>query len=351
MQYLRQSTATQAVLIGPFIDDTDGKTAETGLTIANTDIRLSANGGNMFAKTSGGGTHDEIGYYTITLDATDTATVGKLQLAVHPAGALPVYHEFQVLDEGAYDALFATAATILTSADVGLMYESTIATLTAATQWDMTAAFATDSVGIGSLVTVVDQGNAANFHSTWITALAQATDRITVASDAPWTAAAGDTVRVYAQAHPQYFASAAISAATLATTDFVLAMTQLLARTDAAIATDRSTELGQINANEGSGAGAFTPTTDSNEAISVALAVTDAIVDSIQTDTTAIVADTNELQVDWVNGGRLDLLLDAIKVPTDKMVFTKANELDVNTKSINDAEVVGDGNATPWDGV
>ena len=41
----------------------------------------------------------------------------------------------------------------------------------------------------------------------------------------------------------------------------------------------------------------------------------------------------------------------AVKVPTDKMVFTKANELDVNTKSINDAEVIGDGNATPWDGI
>ena len=49
-------------------------------------------------------------------------------------------------------------------------------------------------------------------------------------------------------------------------------------------------------------------------------------------------------------GGDAITLLDAIKVPTDKMVFSKANELDANTKSINDAEVVGDGNATPWDG-
>lgn len=40
-----------------------------------------------------------------------------------------------------------------------------------------------------------------------------------------------------------------------------------------------------------------------------------------------------------------------IKVPTDQMVFTKTNELDVNTKSINEAEVTGDGNATPWNGV
>lgn len=46
----------------------------------------------------------------------------------------------------------------------------------------------------------------------------------------------------------------------------------------------------------------------------------------------------------------LDAVADAIKVITDQMVFTKANELDVNTQSINGAGVVGDGNATPWDG-
>jgi hypothetical protein len=43
---------------------------------------------------------------------------------------------------------------------------------------------------------------------------------------------------------------------------------------------------------------------------------------------------------DWINGGRLDLLLDAIKVPTDKMVFTVANQLDSNVLSIS-----GDGSA------
>jgi hypothetical protein len=31
----------------------------------------------------------------------------------------------------------------------------------------------------------------------------------------------------------------------------------------------------------------------------------------VQTATAAIVADTNELQTDWANGGRLDLILDA----------------------------------------
>ena len=53
---------------------------------------------------------------------------------------------------------------------------------------------------------------------------------------------------------------------------------------------------------------------------------------------------------DWSNGGRLDLLIDAIKAKSDQMVFTKANELDVNTQSINGASVTGDGNSVPWDG-
>ena len=106
MIFLKQSTAAQTVLLGPFVDDTDGATAETALTIANTDVRLSANGGNMFAKTSGGGTHDEAGWYAITLDATDTATVGKLQVSCKVAGALHVFMEFQVLEEAVYDAMF-----------------------------------------------------------------------------------------------------------------------------------------------------------------------------------------------------------------------------------------------------
>lgn len=110
MMTLRQSTASQSVVIGPFVDSTDGNTAETGLSIANTDIRLSKNGGNIVGKNSGGGTHDELGYYTITLDATDTNTVGRLQLMVHVAGALPVYHEFIVLEEAVFDAQFAASA-------------------------------------------------------------------------------------------------------------------------------------------------------------------------------------------------------------------------------------------------
>ena len=65
MNILKQSTAA-TVKLGPFIDDSDGKTAETALTIAQADIRLSKNGGD-FAQTNNtaGATHDENGYYDI----------------------------------------------------------------------------------------------------------------------------------------------------------------------------------------------------------------------------------------------------------------------------------------------
>ena len=44
MPYLRQSTA-QTVRFGPFLDSTDGVTAETALTIAQADMQLSKDGG------------------------------------------------------------------------------------------------------------------------------------------------------------------------------------------------------------------------------------------------------------------------------------------------------------------
>jgi hypothetical protein len=126
---LKQSTASQTVTIGPFLDATDAVTLESGLTIANTDIRLSKAGGNIVPKNSGGGTYDEAGAYTITLDATDTNTVGSLQLYCNMSGALPVYHEFYVFEEAIYDALYGASATGFDSngrVDVGTILGSAV---------------------------------------------------------------------------------------------------------------------------------------------------------------------------------------------------------------------------------
>jgi hypothetical protein len=111
MKYLRQSTASQSRVIGPFVDDTDGKTPETGLTIANTDVKIMVNGAASADKNSGGGTHRANGFYSLTFDATDTATVGEFTVSVKVAGALSVWEKFLVLEEAVFDALFAASAT------------------------------------------------------------------------------------------------------------------------------------------------------------------------------------------------------------------------------------------------
>jgi hypothetical protein len=108
--FLKQSTASQSRALGPFVDDTDFKTPETALTINNTDIKLVVNGGASANKNSGGGTHRVNGVYGITFDATDTATVGEMEVSVVVSGALPVFDKFFVLEEAVYDALFAASA-------------------------------------------------------------------------------------------------------------------------------------------------------------------------------------------------------------------------------------------------
>lgn len=105
--WLKQSTAA-TIALGPFVDSTDGFTAETGLTISQADIRLSKNGGT-FAQTnnSAGATHMENGYYSVPLDTTDTGTLGRLRVAVNESGALPAWQDFMVLPANVYDSMIA----------------------------------------------------------------------------------------------------------------------------------------------------------------------------------------------------------------------------------------------------
>jgi len=115
--YLKQSTA-YTFRHGPFLDETDGKTAETGLTIEDSHVRISKAGGNFVDKNeTSNSAHDEAGFYVVVLDATDTATVGELLVAVHVSGALPVFKTFQVVEEAIYDAFFAGSADLITKID------------------------------------------------------------------------------------------------------------------------------------------------------------------------------------------------------------------------------------------
>ena len=108
LMFLRQST-TITIRMGPALDKTDGVTEETALSPI---VEVSKNNGAFAARSSATAiTHDSNGWYAVELNTTDTNTVGWLiakfdDVATH----LPVWHEFWVLEEAIYDALFAASA-------------------------------------------------------------------------------------------------------------------------------------------------------------------------------------------------------------------------------------------------
>ena len=150
--WLKQSTSV-TLKIGPFVDEDDGKTAETALTISQADVVLSKNGGAFAQKNeSTSCTHDTKGYYGCPIDTTDTNTLGLLIVAVHESGALPVRHDYLVVPANIFDSYFSTD---LIQVDVAQWLGTAAATPTVAgvpevdvTHWIGTAAATPTTAGV-----------------------------------------------------------------------------------------------------------------------------------------------------------------------------------------------------------
>ncbi|GAG49135.1 unnamed protein product, partial [marine sediment metagenome] len=95
---LNQSTAI-TIQLGPFLDKTDGVTAEVGL--GDLTVEISKAGAAFAARNSGDAVaHDAEGWYRVPLDATDTNTLGSLVLQAQDAAThLPVWREMVVMPE------------------------------------------------------------------------------------------------------------------------------------------------------------------------------------------------------------------------------------------------------------
>ena len=108
MQYLKKSTAIY-VQLGPFVDETNGFTAETGLTISQADVLLSKEGAAFAQKNdANAAAHDTAGWYRCQLNTTDTGTEGRLIVAVHESGARPVHREFMVVTQQVWNSFYST---------------------------------------------------------------------------------------------------------------------------------------------------------------------------------------------------------------------------------------------------
>jgi hypothetical protein len=280
MVYLRQSTASQEVEIGPFVDSSDGNTEETGLTIANTDIKLWKSGATTQAnKNSGGATHIAAGMYYIVLDATDTNTIGPMKISVHVSGALYVVESCVVLAGAVYDVLFGTTApsTLAAGALMGLA-DSAITT----------AKFAANAINAAAIADgAID---AATFAAGAINAAAIAADAIG-ASELAADAASEIATAVATALGTGSGLSALATAAELAK----------VPKSDGS-ASWNATALAAINAEVDGALNTAIPGSPTANSINERIATMDDGLTAARLGTLT----------DWIDGGRLDLLLDTL---------------------------------------
>ncbi len=125
--YLQANTAVD-LMVGPFVDETNGKDAEIGLTITQAEVRLSKNGANIAQKAEATSlVHDELGNYVCKLDTTDTNTEGVLTLMIHESGALPIKMDYMVLAQAAYISLVTAKDTGFMDVDIKAISTDTTA--------------------------------------------------------------------------------------------------------------------------------------------------------------------------------------------------------------------------------
>lgn len=356
MRYLRQSTSAD-VPIGPFVDATDGVTAETGLTITQPDVRLKKNAGAWAQKAAAQTlSHEENGFYEVTLDATDTDTLGLLRVAVFESGAAPVWEDFMVITAQEFDRLFTATG----QRQLGLVATGTAQSATSTTV--VLAAGETFADDVLNGMTLVVHGATQGYTQVrQITDYVGSTDTATV--DA-WTVTPSGTITYWVFATPPAVGSGTLPAVNV---------TQFggVAGTFAS---------GRPNVNTSHVAGTSQTAGD----LAALITTVDTVVDRIEVDTTAIEADTQDIQARIpaaLVGGRIDAtvdgtgmeagavtaiqsglataanlatvdtVVDAIKAKTDLLSFSDTDKVLADTRRMNNTAVQGNGTAgNKWRG-
>lgn len=154
MKLLKQSTAVTPK-VGPFLDATDAVTAETALTLSQSDCILFKNNGAGAQKNdTSSATHDTGGMYGVPLNTTDTGTLGPLKLLINESGALPVWEEWMVVPANIYDS-FVAGTDILDVSMTQLAGSATPVTNLAASALGVVPG-TSDNTGFTATTTVMD---------------------------------------------------------------------------------------------------------------------------------------------------------------------------------------------------
>lgn len=145
--FVQQNTSV-VISFGPFVNQSDGVTLVTSLATAldngTTGIKLSKNGGTLTVRhaTVTATTYDSYGNYKVTLDTTDTNTLGSLRMQfVDATTNLPVWMDITVIGAPSYDRNITGNIP-----DVDDIWAATDRTLTAATNITSSG----NPIGLGS---------------------------------------------------------------------------------------------------------------------------------------------------------------------------------------------------------
>jgi hypothetical protein len=352
MIYARQSTAI-IVTVGPVLN-ASGVAVTDGVV---GDFKISKNGGAPAALNGSATlTHRNTGHYSLSLTASDVGTVGTVEIVIDDTTNACPPKEIQVVEEAVYDMLFAASALGYIAnqpVDLNTIKTQTVSCMSAVTVYPAVGTTATTK---SNIEIVYETDFATNYSTTadrWITEVASIQNDV-INSDAlssfavaeiadgvwdellsghaisgsagealsaagtagdPWTTAlpgaygAGTagyiigtnlngtiTSRMASYTQPAGFLAATFPTTVASTTNITSASGIAVSSigtnviTAASIATDAVTEI------------------QSGLATATDLAT---VAGYLDTEIAAILADTNELQTDWANGGRLDLILDA----------------------------------------
>jgi hypothetical protein len=316
--------------MGPFVDATDGVTPETGVTLGAADQAevLKENGaatvamGGTFAAVTGAD-----GWYDYTVATGDVDTVGEVVFVVQDASVcLPVFTRAYVVEESVYDSLFDAG-----SSDIADILGDTSTTLDTKLNDIQGATFNSST---DSLEAIRNRGDSAWTGSPTTsdsgTAQAGAAGSITLQSGA---SATDDTYN----GQVVYISSGTGAGQSRAISDYVGSTKVASVITNWATAPD-NTSVYEVYPDD------ITEITAAPTAAAVADAVWDESTsghttagtfgEQVKNDIDAILVDTAELQSDWTDGGRLDLILDSILVDTGTTLDGKIDTIDSVVDSI-----------------
>lgn len=146
--YLKQS-ATPTIVLGPFLDSTDGVTAKTA---ASPVPRLSKNGAAFAARSDATAiAHMENGYYTCVFNATDTGTLGLLAIGATGTASIPIRQDYLVVTADEWDRQFDTVGAVPA---IGIIDRGTAQSATSTTLVLRSAATFADDTVIGATLMV-----------------------------------------------------------------------------------------------------------------------------------------------------------------------------------------------------